>query len=321
MDLLMNTLMKSHQFSTALCQNTTQSNGKPLRFPSPAKLNLFLYINGKLPNGYHELQTLFQFLDFGDWLEISIQEKDNQIVLTPEIPNLKTEDNLIYRAAKLLQEKASIQLGANIHLDKILPMGGGVGGGSSNAATALVALNYLWQANLSIDELAKLGLTLGADVPIFVHGHAAFAEGVGEKITYCEPAEKWFVVLKPDDSISTAAIFQDSNLPRNTPKKSLEQLLSEPYVNDCEKVVINHYSNVEKALNWLIQYAPARLTGTGACVFAEFDHEAEAQAVFRQKPEEFFGFIAKGLNVSPLHAMLKQLSPIHTHRQSKPEVL
>ena len=317
----MNTLMKSHQFSTALCQNTTQSNGKPLRFPSPAKLNLFLYINGKLSNGYHELQTLFQFLDFGDWLEMSIREEDNQILLTPEIPNLKTEDNLIYRAAKLLQEKANIQLGANIHLDKILPMGGGVGGGSSNAATALVALNYLWQANLSIDELAKLGLTLGADVPIFIHGHAAFAEGVGEKITYCEPAEKWLVVLKPDDSISTAAIFHDPNLPRNTPKKSLKQLLSEPYVNDCEKVVINHYSNVEKALNWLLQYAPARLTGTGACVFAEFDHEAEAQAVLRQKPEEFFGFIAKGLNVSPLLAMLKQLSPIHTHRQSNPEVL
>ena len=317
----MNTLMKSHQFSTSLSQNTTQSNGKLLRFPSPAKLNLFLYINGKLPNGYHELQTLFQFLDFGDWLEMSIREEDNQIVLTPEIPNLKTEDNLIYRAAKLLQEKANIQLGANIHLDKILPMGGGVGGGSSNAATALVALNYLWQANLSIDELAKLGLTLGADVPIFVHGHAAFAEGVGEKITYCEPAEKWFVVLKPDDSISTAVIFRDPNLPRNTPKKSLEQLLSEPYVNDCEKVVINHYSNVEKALNWLLQYAPARLTGTGACVFAEFDNEAEAQAVFRQKPEEFFGFVAKGLNVSPLHAMLKQLSSTYTHRQSKPEVL
>ena len=145
-------------------------------------------------------------------------------------------------------------------------MGGGVGGGSSNAATALVSLNYLWQANLSIDELAKLGLTLGADVPIFVYGQAAFAEGVGEKITYCEPAEKWFVILKPDDSISTAVIFQDPNLPRNTPKKSLEQLLSEPYKNDCEKVVINHYSNVEKALNWLLQYAPARLTGTGACV-------------------------------------------------------
>ena len=166
-----------------------------------------------------------------------------------------------------------------------------------------------------------MGLTLGADVPIFVYGQAAFAEGVGEKITYCEPTEKWFVVLKPDVSISTAVIFQDPNLPRNTPKKSLEQLLSEPYKNDCEKVVINHYSNVEKALNWLLQYAPARLTGTGACVFAEFDHEAEAQAVFRQKPEAFFGFVTKGLNVSPLHAMLKQLSSIHIHRQSKPEVL
>ncbi len=139
----MNTLTKSHQFSTAIRKKTkAQSNGKSLRFPSPPKLNLFLYINGKLPNGYHRLQTLF-ILDFADWLEISIREEDNQIVLTPEIPNLKTEDNLIYRAAKLLQEKANIQLGANIHLDKILPMGGGVGGGSSNAATALVALNYL----------------------------------------------------------------------------------------------------------------------------------------------------------------------------------
>lgn len=313
----MNTLMKSHQFSTAL----SASFGEPLRFPSPAKLNLFLYINGKLSNGYHELQTLFQFLDFGDWLEINVRSQDNQIVLTPEIPNLKAEDNLIYRAAKLLQEKTNIQQGASIHLNKILPMGGGVGGGSSNAATALVVLNYLWKANLSIDELSELGLTLGADIPIFVHGHAAFAEGVGEKITYCNPAEKWFVVLKPEDAISTAVVFQDPSLPRNTPKKPLEQLLKEPYQNDCEKVVVNHYSNVEKALNWLLQYAPARLTGTGACVFAEFDNEADAQAVFRHKPAEFFGFVAKGLNVSPLHAMLNQLSSTHTHRQSKPEVL
>lgn len=312
--------MKNYQFSTALLDTTSQ-NGKLLRFPSPAKLNLFLYINGRLPNGYHELQTLFQFLDFGDWLEISVRENDDRIVLTPEIPNLKTEDNLIYRAAKLLQEKARISQGATIHLDKILPMGGGVGGGSSNAATALVALNYLWQADLSVEELAQLGLSLGADVPIFVHGHAAFAEGVGEKIRDCDPAEKWFVVLKPDDAISTAVVFQDPNLPRNTPKKSLEQLLNESYRNDCEKVVVNHYSNVEKALNWLLQYAPARLTGTGACVFAEFDRETDAQAVFRQKPAEFFGFVAKGLNFSPLHAMLKQLSSTHTHRQSTPEVL
>lgn len=295
--------MKTHQFSTAL--STESSLGKPRRFPSPAKLNLFLYINGKLPNSYHELQTLFQFLDFGDWLEIDVREQDDQIIITPNIPNLKTEDNLIYRAAKLLQEKAQVTQGATIHLDKILPMGGGVGGGSSNAATALLALNYLWKANLSINELAEMGLTLGADVPIFVHGHAAFAEGVGEKITYCDPTEKWFVVLKPESAISTAVIFNDPDLPRNTPKRTLNALLNAPYENDCQKVVLNHYSDVEKALNWLLKYAPARLTGTGACVFAEFDNEAEAQACFQQKPRELFGFVAKGLNVSPLHQLLK----------------
>lgn len=298
--------MKTHRFSTALSAEKPQ--GSPLRFPSPAKLNLFLYINGKLPNGYHELQTLFQFLDFGDWLEISVREQDNEILLTPALPHLKTEDNLIYRAAKLLQEKANIQQGANIHLDKILPMGGGVGGGSSNAATTLVALNALWQANLSLDELAELGLTLGADVPIFVHGHAAFAEGVGEKIRYCCPPEKWFVVLKPQSAVSTAEVFKDPQLPRNTPKRPLETLLRLPYENDCQKIVLNHYSDIEKALNWLLQYAPARLTGTGACVFAEFENEADAQACFQQKLPELFGFVAKGLNVSPLHQRLKQLN-------------
>lgn len=297
--------MKTYRFSTAL---SSEEPGTALRFPSPAKLNLFLYINSKLPNGYHELQTLFQFLDFGDWLEIAVREEDGQILLTPALPHLKTEDNLIYRAAKLLQEKAHIKQGAHIHLDKILPMGGGVGGGSSNAATALVALNTLWQANLSLDELAELGLTLGADVPIFVHGHAAFAEGVGEKIQYCYPPEKWFVVLKPQSAVSTAEIFKDSALPRNTPKRPLETLLRLPYENDCQKIVLNHYSDIEKALNWLLQYAPARLTGTGACVFAEFENEADAQACFQQKPPELFGFVAKGLNVSPLHQRLKQLN-------------
>lgn len=295
--------MKTHHFSTALSSQPLL--GKPYRFPSPAKLNLFLYINGKLSNGYHELQTLFQFLDFGDWLEIDARKEDNQILISPNIANLKTEDNLIYRAAKLLQEKAKISQGAIIHLEKILPMGGGVGGGSSNAATTLVALNYLWDANLSLDELAEIGLSLGADVPIFVHGHAAFAEGVGEKITYCNPPEKWFVVLKPQSSISTAVIFSDSHLPRNTPKRTLDTLLKSPYENDCQKIVLNHYPDVEKALNWLLQYAPARLTGTGACVFAEFDNEADAQACFQQKPKELFGFVAKGLNVSPLHQLLK----------------
>lgn len=295
--------MKTYSFSHVL---SSPELDQPNRFPSPAKLNLFLYINGKLPNGYHELQTLFQFLDFGDWLEIDIRKQDDQILITPEISGLKTEDNLIYRAAKLLQKHTQIKQGANIHLDKILPMGGGVGGGSSNAGTALVALNVLWKANLPVHELAKIGLTLGADVPIFVHGHAAFAEGVGEKITYCEPKEKWFVVLKPACSISTALIFNAPDLVRNTPKRTLKTLLNSPYENDCEKVVRNHYAGVEKALNWLLEYAPARLTGTGACVFAEFDREIDAQACFQQKPAELSGFVAKGLNVSPLHQMLKR---------------
>ncbi|HDR1022597.1 TPA: 4-(cytidine 5'-diphospho)-2-C-methyl-D-erythritol kinase [Pasteurella multocida] len=295
--------MKNYQFSTAL-QQTQQ--GKPLRFPSPAKLNLFLYINGRRDDGYHELQTLFQFVDFGDWLEIDIRQ-DGKICLTPEIPDLKTEDNLIYRAARLLQQHTGCKLGANIHLDKILPMGGGVGGGSSNAATALVALNYLWKTNLNTEQLAQLGLTLGADVPIFVHGKAAFAEGVGEKIHYCEPKEKWYLVLKPNVSISTAVVFSDPNLTRNTPKKPLVELLQQKYENDCEKVVRNHYPEVEDTLQWLLQYAPARLTGTGACVFAEFDDEQTAQFAFQAKPAQYFGFVAQGLNLSPLHKMIAQL--------------
>ncbi|MDU4396285.1 MAG: 4-(cytidine 5'-diphospho)-2-C-methyl-D-erythritol kinase, partial [Haemophilus parainfluenzae] len=224
------------------------------------------------------------------------------------------------RAATLLQEKTGCTLGASIHLDKILPMGGGIGGGSSNAATTLLALNYLWQTHLSIDELAELGLKLGADVPIFVHGQAAFAEGVGEKIQYCEPQEKYYVVLKPETAISTAVVFSDPDLSRNTEKRSLAELLNQPFANDCEKVVRTQYPEVEKALLWLLQYAPARLTGTGACVFAEFDDEKSAQAVFQQKPKEFFGFVAKGLNVSPLHVMLKQLST-NQSIYTQPEVI
>lgn len=297
--------MKNYQFSTALLSSKQQ--GKKWRFPCPAKLNLFLYINAQRPDGYHELQTLFQFLDFGDWLSIDVRS-DGEIILTPEIPHLKTEDNLIYRAAKLLQQKTGCTLGADLHLDKILPMGGGVGGGSSNAATALVALNYLWNTKLPLSELAELGLQLGADVPIFVHGQAAFAEGVGEKLTFCQPPEKWFLVLKPETSISTAVVFKDPHLPRNTAKRPLKELLVTKYENDCEKVVLNHYSEVEEVLGWLLQYAPARLTGTGACVFAEFDNEQAAQSAFLDKPEKYFGFVAQGKNISPLHQMLKYLS-------------
>ncbi|NBI42942.1 4-(cytidine 5'-diphospho)-2-C-methyl-D-erythritol kinase [[Haemophilus] felis] len=294
----MEILMQRYHFSHQLNQLAGTH-----RYPSPAKLNLFLYINGKRNDGYHELQTLFQFVDFGDWLDIQIRP-DNHIHLINNLPNLEEKDNLIYRAANLLQQHTNCKLGANIFLDKILPMGGGIGGGSSNAATTLVVLNHLWQTGLSISELAKLGLTLGADVPIFVHGQSAFAEGVGEKITYCQPEEKWYIVLKPDVSISTALIFSDPHLTRNTAKKSLEECLQQKYENDCEKIVLDHYPEVEEILHWLLKYAPARLTGTGACIFAEFDNEQAAQAVFQAKPPHYWGFVAKGLNQSPLHQLL-----------------
>lgn len=182
-----------------------------------------------------------------------------------------------------------------------------LGGGSSNAATALVALNHLWNCQLSTEQLAELDLILGADVPIFIHGKAAFAEGIGEKMTFCQPKEKWYLVLKPDVSISTAKIFQDPNLPRQTAKRSLEQLLNTKFKNDCEKVVRDHYPEVEQTFCWLLKYAPARLTGTGACVFAEFDDEITAKNILKQKPTSLFGFVAKGLNHSPLKQKIAQL--------------
>lgn len=272
-------------------------------FPSPAKLNLFLYITSKRADGYHELQTLFQFLDFGDDIQIEITD-DGEIQLLNEIVGVPTEQNLIYRSAKLLQKKTACKLGARIGITKRLPMGGGVGGGSSNAATVLIALNHLWKTGLSLEQLAEFGLSLGADVPIFVRGFAAFAEGVGEKLTPCQPEEKWYVVLKPDVSISTALIFQHPDLPRNTPKRTLDELLAENWANDCEKVVRDHYSEVDDLLAWLVQYAPSRLTGTGACVFVEFEREDDARRVFAQKPDNVFGFVAQGQNISPLHQKL-----------------
>ncbi|WP_305407591.1 4-(cytidine 5'-diphospho)-2-C-methyl-D-erythritol kinase [Photobacterium leiognathi] len=273
------------------------------QWPAPAKLNLFLYITGQRPNGYHDLQTLFQFVDYGDTLTIT-PRRDNQILLTPAIEGVKTEDNLIYRAAEALRQAANCNLGADIHIDKILPMGGGLGGGSSNAATTLVALNHLWQTNLSVDELAEIGLKLGADVPVFVRGTSAFAEGVGEKLQPAEPEEKWFLVAKPDISIATVDIFTHPDLPRNTEKRSLEALLRGVYENDCEKIVRSLNPEVDQALSWLLEYAPSRLTGTGACVFSEFNTQEEANAILKILPDWLHGFVAKGVNTSPLMTAL-----------------
>ena len=278
-------------------------------WPSPAKLNLFLYITGQRADGYHSLQTLFQFLDYGDTIDIALRG-DGEIRLLTPVEGVAHEDNLIVRAARLLMKVASENnrlpkgSGADISIDKRLPMGGGLGGGSSNAATVLVALNHLWQCGLSIDELAALGLTLGADVPVFVHGHAAFAEGVGEILTPVEPEEKWYLVAHPGVSIPTPVIFNDPDLPRNTPKRSIKTLLKCEFGNDCEVIARKRFREVDAALSWLLEYAPSRLTGTGACVFAEFDTESRARQVLEQAPEWLKGFVAKGVNLSPLHRAL-----------------
>ena len=279
------------------------------QWPSPAKLNLFLYITGRRADGYHTLQTLFQFLDYGDTLSLE-PRRDGEIHLLTPVDGVAHEDNLIVRAARLLMKTAAERgrlpagSGADIRIEKRLPMGGGLGGGSSNAATMLVALNHLWQCGLSLDELAELGLTLGADVPVFVRGHAAFAEGVGEILTPVEPAEKWYLVAHPGVSIPTPMIFNDPDLPRNTPKRSIETLLKCEFSNDCEVIARKRFREVDAALSWLLEYAPSRLTGTGACVFAEFDTESRARQVLEQAPEWLKGFVAKGVNLSPLHRAL-----------------
>lgn len=278
-------------------------------WPSPAKLNLFLYITGQRADGYHTLQTLFQFLDYGDTIDIA-PRSDGEIHLLTPVEGVAHEDNLIVRAARLLMKAASESnrlpkgSGADISIDKRLPMGGGLGGGSSNAATVLVALNHLWQCGLSVDELAALGLTLGADVPVFVRGHAAFAEGVGEILTPVEPEEKWYLVAHPGVSTPTPVIFNDPDLPRNTPKRSIKTLLKCEFGNDCEVIARKRFREVDAALSWLLEYAPSRLTGTGACVFAEFDTESRARQVLEQAPEWLKGFVAKGVNLSPLHRAL-----------------
>ncbi|MCE9890800.1 4-(cytidine 5'-diphospho)-2-C-methyl-D-erythritol kinase [Kluyvera intermedia] len=279
------------------------------RWPSPAKLNLFLYITGQRPDGYHTLQTLFQFLDYGDTLTIE-PRTDGQLRLLTPVDGVPNEENLIIRAARLLMKTAAQSQrlpegsGADISIDKRLPMGGGLGGGSSNAATVLVALNHLWQCHLSEDELATIGLMLGADVPVFVRGHAAFAEGVGEVLTPVEVAEKWYLVAHPGVSIPTPVIFGDPELPRNTPVRSIDTLLNCEFANDCEVIARKRFREVDDVLSWLLEYAPSRLTGTGACVFAEFDTELAARQVLEQAPEWLQGFVAKGVNLSPLKQAL-----------------
>ena len=281
-----------------------------LSLPSPAKLNLFLHINGRLPNGYHELQSLFHFLDYGDTLDFTLR-KEPGIELTCSIKALETDDNLITRAAKALQPYISAEHpmpGVHINLEKVLPMGGGVGGGSSNAATTLLALNKLWQLNLPLSELEAIGNRLGADVPIFVRGQTSIAEGTGEQLTYYPIKERWYLVLTPNAHVNTSLLFSAPDLKRDSPKLKHNDIqyqgIREDLRNDFELLVYKNYPIIAKARDWLLEYAPSRMTGTGACLFAEFDSKAQALDIFHQLPEHLAGFVAKGCNQSPTHKML-----------------
>ncbi|MBK3870502.1 4-(cytidine 5'-diphospho)-2-C-methyl-D-erythritol kinase [Stutzerimonas frequens] len=278
-----------------------------LTLPAPAKLNLMLHITGRRADGYHELQTLFQFLDYGDELVLRPRE-DGQIRLLTELPGVDHDSNLIVRAARLLQRESGCALGADILLTKRLPMGGGIGGGSSDAATTLVGLDHLWNTRLGEDRLAELGLNLGADVPVFVRGRAAFAEGVGERLQPVDLPESWFLVIAPQVSVSTAEIFADPELTRNTPAITVRSLLAGGGHNDCQPVVEKRYPEVRNALSLLNKFVQARMTGTGACVFGSFPNEGEADKVRRQLPATLPSFVARGRNVSMLHRSLERMA-------------
>lgn len=268
-------------------------------WPSPAKINLFLHINGRLANGYHQLQTCFQLLDYGDTLHFNINDS-GVIKLTTPIAGVAEADNLIFKAAKLLKQSSKTPLGCDIAIEKVLPMGGGIGGGSSNAATVLVALNHLWKTGLSDDELADLGLQLGADVPVFVRGNSAFASGVGEQLAAVKLPEKYYLVVHPNVHVSTAEVFTDPGLPRNTQEIQWDKYNFKDTRNDCQELVCQKHVDIAKTLQWLLEYAPSRMTGTGACLFAVFDNEIEAKELLHKLPLGCDGFVAKGVNHSLL---------------------
>lgn len=277
---------------------------KSLRLPCPAKLNLFLHILGKRPDGYHELQTIFQLLDYGDELELTHTDNGG-IELTTNLAGVPVGDNLVFRAAQLLKAVSGSTCGAKLHLHKRLPAGGGIGGGSSDAATALVGLNALWETGLPLPQLANLGAQLGADIPVFILGESAWAEGVGEVISPLELPQKWFVVIAPKCHVSTAEIFSHKDLTRDSKRIKVRASLEEGGKNDCQSLVERLFPQVKDAVDWLGQFGHAQMTGTGACVFACFDSEEIAQEIFAKRPERLDGFVAKGVNQSPLHQRLQ----------------
>jgi 4-diphosphocytidyl-2-C-methyl-D-erythritol kinase len=279
-------------------------------WPAPAKLNLFLHVLGRRADGYHELQTLFQLIDFSDRIGVASRE-DGVINRLAGMPDVPADRDLAVRAARALQQHTGVRLGADLHVIKHIPAGGGLGGGSSDAATVLLVLNTLWGTQLPLDELASLGLALGADVPLFVRGTSAWGEGRGEQLQALSLPPRWFLVIHPGVAVSTAEIFQAPELTRNSSLITIGGFAQGQSRNVCEPVVRTRYPEVAASLDWLDAQigapdaAPrARLTGTGACIFAGFEHEQDARRIAQRVPQGWSSFVARGLDRSPLHAML-----------------
>lgn len=277
-------------------------------WPAPAKINLFLHITGRRDDGLHELQTLFQFLEFGD--AMAFRPRDDGRIERPIGPAaIAQQGDLARRAACLLQETTGETRGVDMALTKHVPVGGGLGGGSSDAATALVALNHLWQTGLKQAELAALALQLGADVPVFVGGYAAWAEGIGERLTPAEPREPWYLVVVPPLAIATGEVFSDPELTRNRAPITIRDFLSHGGGNDCEPVVRRRFPEVGEALDWLAANGTtSRLSGTGACVFGAFADEDRARVAYTNLPTGWRGFVARGTNRSPLSVRMAALA-------------
>lgn len=270
-------------------------------WPAPAKLNLFLHVTGRRADGYHTLQTLFQFLDLADHLRFTITP-DGQVSRATDLPGVPEAADLCVRAARMLQAASACAHGVRISLTKHLPVGGGLGGGSSDAATTLLALNHLWDIHMPVPELAALALRLGADVPVFIHGHAAWAEGIGEQLTAMDPPQPWYVVLVPPVQVSTAAVFQSGELTHPSTAITIRDFHAGRGRNDLEPVVCRLYPQVHKALQWLSHYGQARMTGSGACVFLPVETESRGREILTQCPQDLArGMVARGVNIHPIH--------------------
>lgn len=280
-------------------------------YPAPAKINLFLHITGQRADGYHLLQTVFRLLDFSDTLQLRVRE-DGEVNRITDVPGVPAERDLCVRAARLLQQHTGCKRGVDIKIEKRIPMGGGLGGGSSDAATMLLALNHLWDLQLDRQTLITLGLQLGADVPVFVFGQNAWAEGVGEKLSPISLNPAWYVLLTPQVNVSTAEVFASKELTRDTKLTTIADFSRGMVHNDLETVVCQQHPTVGASLSWLNQFSPARMSGSGASVFISVDSQAEAEAILAQVPSKIAGLpvfscVAKGLEKHPLYDLVKNV--------------